>query len=364
MKREPDFKNVDEVEEDRFTTGGTLGKDAILHFKEKGLIHIHPFNENQLNMNSYDITLGNHYWTMIPKNCMNEIGLGIMRDPPINKILDPYNKNQVDGLWVKREAVSVRKHWKAFKPFLDADSLLLHFIHDSYIIIVNPGDFILAHSREYIGGRQIVFGVMSSRSSIRRFGIDICRCAGFGDVGYVYRWTMEISNTTQIPVLLVVGNRYAQIEFRMVVTNSQVKSLDYIKGDDAKYQSAQTQEDLEKKWTPEDMLPKKYKDREMKEEKPWEDALEFIEYLKSIPKFSTVKKATSFSQDDFSLPAVKRENSHIKYSSPYDLSLPDVVRSEKERQILEGMKFPGWDSRRLAMQDDEGEEKEEEDETS
>jgi hypothetical protein len=56
--------------------------------------------------------------------------------------------------------------------------------------------------------------MMKARSTWGRNFITVCKCAGWGDVGYVNRWTMEIANSSRnkhIP--LVVGRRIAQIVF-------------------------------------------------------------------------------------------------------------------------------------------------------
>ena len=38
-----------------------------------------------------------------------------------------------------------------------------------------------------------ILGLMKTRSSIRRIGLDVCMSAGLGDVGYSDYWTMELS---------------------------------------------------------------------------------------------------------------------------------------------------------------------------
>jgi deoxycytidine triphosphate deaminase len=216
MKRNStDKNNIDEVPP-TFTVGGTLGRDAVLYFMKQGLVHIYPFNEKQLNMNSYDVTLGKEYYTMIPPSSMNSIGLGVVCHG--TQIIDPYNEEQTKGLWHKRSAMNVRKHVEEFRKYLPHKSLQIHLDHDSDIIILNAGDMILCQTEESIGGILNIFGAMSTRSTAERWRLDACGSAGFGDVGYINKWTMEMSNMSPNPILLVAGNRYAQIEFRMTVT--------------------------------------------------------------------------------------------------------------------------------------------------
>ena len=82
------------------------------------------------------------------------------------------------------------------------------------IIWIKPGETILAHTNEFIGGRGSVTTMMKARSSLGRNFIEVCKCAGWGDVGFINRWTMEITNNSRFySIPLVVGRRIAQIVF-------------------------------------------------------------------------------------------------------------------------------------------------------
>ena len=92
--------------------------------------------------------------------------------------------------------------------------------------------------------------------------IEVCKCAGWGDVGYVNRWTMEITNNSRrYSIPLVVGRRIAQIIF--FHTGEKVTSS-YAKG--GKYQETDDLDTLIRNWTPDLMLPRLYRDRELKKE--------------------------------------------------------------------------------------------------
>ena len=56
---------------------------------------------------------------------------------------------------------------------------------------------------------------MKARNSIGRSLLNVCSCAGQGDVGYYNRWTMELYNQDNKvrSIVLVVGRRIAQIVF-------------------------------------------------------------------------------------------------------------------------------------------------------
>ncbi len=101
-----------------------------------------------------------------------------------------------------------------------------------------------------------------------------------GDVGFTSRWTSEKSNCDSCSVFsslflqkveitnnsshytipLVVGRRIAQIVF--VETGP---TLDTSYEQVGKYQTASDMSEVKKRWRPQDMLPKCYLDREVKE---------------------------------------------------------------------------------------------------
>jgi len=100
--------------------------------------------------------------------------------------------------------------------------------------------------------------MMKARSSLGRSCVAVCKCAGWGDIGYINRWTMEITNLSiTTSVVLPVGARVAQIVFiyagptrRQYVSKYQMdSSLSRCTPDEAVKR-------MESSWTPESMLPK------------------------------------------------------------------------------------------------------------
>lgn len=89
--------------------------------------------------------------------------------------------------------------------------------------------------------------------------ITVHKCAGMGDIGFINRWTMEITNNSQsCTIPLVVGRRLAQIVF--FKTDVEVSSYE----ETGKYQTHSDLELIMKQWKPDDMRPKLYLDRECK----------------------------------------------------------------------------------------------------
>ena len=129
---------------------------------------------------------------------------------------------------------------------------------DHPIVILRPGERILAHTNEFIGIRPPGTTSMQSRSTTGRVGVAACFCAGWGDPGYINRWTMEVNNINEnhyVPI--PVGWRMAQIVFEMTgpvdTEYANTKS---------KYQTSTSNDlsEIKRLWTPEQMLPRAYKD--------------------------------------------------------------------------------------------------------
>jgi len=111
-----------------------LGKDII----------IDPFNESQLNPNSYNLKLNNELMIY------NE------------KVLDMKIPNKTEKI----------------------------IIPDSWIIL-KPNKLYLARTLEYTETRNLV-PMLEGRSSIGRLGLFVHITAGFGDVGFSGYWTLEM----------------------------------------------------------------------------------------------------------------------------------------------------------------------------
>jgi len=218
-----------------------LSDKAILRYKDEGTIVIEPFNVDNLSTSSYDVTLGNYYY----RESSPEPGKGLY---------NPYSKSEVGRIWGQPLEAEKVSHWKA------RTGLTLENIGDeNYIIWISPGETILAHTNEFIGGRNTVTTMMKARSSMGRNFIEVCKCAGWGDVGYVNRWTMEITNNSRYySIPLVVGRRIAQIVF--FDTEGIIDKSYELSG---KYQSSSDLRIVMDNWKPENMLPRMYMDREI-----------------------------------------------------------------------------------------------------
>ena len=222
-----------------------LASESIKDKYLTGKIVIFPYNEKNLKSSSYDVTLGEYYYEE-------------QKDSDL-KIYNLYDKDHVAKVWGKP------KQAKRIGDYSNFSDVLIHLTNNikptDKIILLPPNTTILAHTNEFIGGVKNITTMMKARSSLGRNFIAVCKCAGYGDIGYFNRWTMEITNNSnyyRIP--LIVGRRIAQIVFMKTTKNYD----DYIELE-GKYQVSKDLHKLADNWSPEDMLPKMYNDWECKE---------------------------------------------------------------------------------------------------
>ena len=222
-----------------------LSRDAILRHMQKGTIIIDPFDEKKLKTTSYDVTLGDFYWK--EKHPDGGATLHNVYDEESTKRVwsGPHQAEFAKGV-VERTGVQL----KNIKP-------------DEKVLLLRPGETVLAHTQEFIGGRDICVGKMYARSSLGRNFIEVCKDAGWGDIGYFNRWTIEVTNNSQhFTIPLVVGRRIAQMVFYEVEPLS--KAPDYV-GEGGKYQLSQEIEEVKNSWNPHMMIPRMHLDWEIKQ---------------------------------------------------------------------------------------------------
>ena len=203
---------------------GVLSNCEIVEGYHCGDIVISPFEEGKVNNTSYDVTIGPYYYEpsfegidffdISSNECIRKV-FGTVREAEIYTGQFPHSK---------------------LKP------------GDRFIRLKKDKTY-LCHTNEFIGGRTGITTMMKAKSSTGRCGISVCQCAGWGDVGYFNRWTMEVRNQNEVDVILRVGDPIAQIVF--FYTNAD--AFQY--SERGNYQSSVELGDVMAKWNPEMMLP-------------------------------------------------------------------------------------------------------------
>ncbi|HEX2792171.1 MAG TPA: hypothetical protein VHO23_00395 [Candidatus Paceibacterota bacterium] len=226
-----------------------LSDRRILEEMKKGDIVIHPFSEEQLATSSYDVTLGEWFYREQP--------------PKYNHALyNIWSKEHMEHVWGADKVERAVTAKEAFKKYnFEFDGIR----PDDKVIVLRPGETILAHTNEFIGGKDHITTMMKARSSMGRNFIEVCKCAGWGDVGYVNRWTMEITNNSKNYIIpLVVGRRIAQIIF---FETGQIRAGDY--ASTGKYAASTNVAELKRAWKPDMMLPRLWADKDIKKKQTW-----------------------------------------------------------------------------------------------
>lgn len=223
-------------------TGCLLTSQEIDEHRRQGNIIILPSYPFSIKPGgtSYDVRLGMNYYSEQP---LPEGDLAVF---------NPFDEEDTKRYWGKPQKAILVREWRARNRHLE------RLRDHDFIIVIEPGKTILAHTIEFIGGKNCIATEMRSRSSIGRLGITVCKCASKGDIGFFNRWTMEITNQLkETRIILPVGMRIAQILF--FFCTPQKKKDQYAQQDGA-YQSSDDLIKVIKGWSPQLMLPKLYED--------------------------------------------------------------------------------------------------------
>lgn len=207
---------------------------------KEGKIVFYPYEESHIAGSSVDVTLGHYFY----KQEYQEEA----------KVYNPFDESDVARYF--KGPLEAMPHAEWCEKF--GYKLFKNIPANHPIIVLRPGERILAHTHEFIGIKAPGTSTMQARSTWGRNGVAVCLDAGWGDPGYINRWTMEIYNMNEHEsVILPVGERIAQLVFyKTGPVEQEYKQLS------GKYQSSTSDslEDIVAKWTPEQMLPRAYKD--------------------------------------------------------------------------------------------------------
>lgn len=218
-----------------------------------GKIVCYPLIDENIRGSSIDLTLGEWFYNLDarPRNGFN-----------------PFDEDDVRRYFPKAQRAVPHGQWSADHKGLTWKNIP----EDHPIIVMQPGERILAHTHEFVGATYLAgTTMMKARSTWGRNGIVVCKDAGWGDPGYINRWTMEIQNDNPELVVLPVGERIAQ----MIFFHTGPVSLDY--GSTGKYQSGRSLAEIVASWTPEQMMPRTYRDeRRLPDEATPEGAAEMM----------------------------------------------------------------------------------------
>jgi deoxycytidine triphosphate deaminase len=223
---------------------GVYSNKEILAAVKDGTIVCQPFNAAHLAEASLDITLGYYFYKQEPDD--------------FSRVYNPFDEQDVTRYFKGPLEAQTHAEWCAKNKQLP----FANIPPDHPIIVLQPGERILAHTHEFVGIRARGGACeIRSRSSWGRNGVAVCFDAGWIDPGYINRITLEIYNLNKHEsVVLPVGERVGQIIFHHTgeIDGSYEKGRGGVSG---KYQTSSDLDELIKMWTPAQMLPRAYKDK-------------------------------------------------------------------------------------------------------
>jgi dCTP deaminase len=169
--------------------GGMLTGTEIQKQVEKGNITIKPFDPKRVNPNSYNLRLSNK---LVVYKSYKE-GFEEFTDSKTGEVID-FEKCEILDVHKKPETIEIEIPEEGF--------------------VLKPNVLYLASTMEYTS-TDIFIPMLEGRSSIGRYGIDVHKTAGFGDVGFKGTWTLEIVATEEVRIY--PGMEICQISYHTPV---------------------------------------------------------------------------------------------------------------------------------------------------
>lgn len=201
---------------------------------ELGNIIIDEFDEKRLNPNSYNIRLGNKLKVYKVANIsLNEIEAEAtkpfkeeymkvydsLKDSNMDLDTIEYEiekkvKDITDRVTEEKEKI-LRKY--SLDPKKDNETIDIDIPEEGFILV--PGMLYLGETMEYTETYNLIPNI-DGRSTTGRLGIEIHKTAGFGDVGFKGKWTLEITVTH--PVIIYPGMEIGQIYYETIEGDSSI----------------------------------------------------------------------------------------------------------------------------------------------
>ena len=216
----------------------------ILAAIDNGTIVCTPFNSKNVSEASLDFTLGHYFYKQ--------------EFDDQSSVYNPFDEAEVARYFKGPLMAMPHAEWCEHNGF----TRFRNIPDEHPIIVLRPGERILAHTHEFVGIRAHGGAAeVKSRSSWGRNGVAVCFDAGWVDPGYINRITLEIYNLNKHEsVVLPVGERVGQLIFHHTgpVDGGYAGGRDGVSG---KYQHTDDLDELIKTWRPEMMLPRAFKDK-------------------------------------------------------------------------------------------------------
>lgn len=252
-----------------------LSDKEILRRRETGQVVIEPFIEKNVRGSSVDLTLGNWFYRCDVKQGgiynpfdaedIDRYFAGPFQMKPystVYKKIAPRTLNSlVTAIFNRDESQAdfVKIDEGGWPSPVEGESPFPGIPPDWPLLILRPHERILAHTHEFAGTQPPGTTEMRARSSWGRNGIDVCSgSSGWGDPGFINRWTMEITNLNDESVVLPWGERICQLIFHEMTESRESYGTETLY--ESKYQATSSVREAIETWEPKLMLPRSWKD--------------------------------------------------------------------------------------------------------
>jgi len=125
-------------------------------------------------------------------------------------VIDPYEEDNVEPASVD---LLLGSGFKRVVQTDEWDTGAYDFVETDESVLIDPGEFVLATTKERVEIPDDIVAHVLGRSSLGRLGISVHQTAGYIDPGFEGQITLELSNHGPAPVRLHADDRICQIVF-------------------------------------------------------------------------------------------------------------------------------------------------------
>jgi dCTP deaminase len=158
-----------------------LSGEEILNLLRVGMLKVEPFERSSIKPLHMELRLGNKFTTMVSAG---------------TAFIDPTNPK----FSISDENILINQQ----------KYLTMH-VEDGSSYTANPGEFVLAVTKERITLPQNYVGMLNSRTSLGRLGLQVFCSGGIVDPGFSGQIILEILNVNRVPIILKPGMPVAKL---------------------------------------------------------------------------------------------------------------------------------------------------------
>ena len=145
-----------------------------------------------------------------------------------NIIIEPLGENAIQPASVDvRLDENILVFRNTEQPYIDVKNISddltdLIKIKSDKPFILNPSQFVLGSTLEYVEIPNHLVSRLEGKSSLGRIGLLIHSTAGYVDPGFKGNLTLELSNVSNLPITLYKGMKIGQMSFTQLTTPVEI----------------------------------------------------------------------------------------------------------------------------------------------